>query len=280
MDNKNKEHGDSWTILEIIFLCFIIIAIKYFDENLPHLSFEICFFAVFGVMIWRMYLILEKKFTNIKLPFFLFTSIILIFPFLHFVFYKIDSKNYTFSQEFLDLKQKEFEASAIDYKDCAFLLSFVNDANNLLLKSKIDDTLIGKTFSSGQYIIRVEATKNLRRPCGRDYNCKDVYVSNKKSLERAKFTISSETVKEAITKKINKRDEIVSMSNDLKSNVHFNSLYFDSVSVFIFSNFKPITGASQFLQFLQLITFFFFLHSVTVNLDRFDKFIVVKRQDS
>jgi len=64
-----------------------------------------------------------------------------------------------------------------------------------------------------------------------------------------------------------------------EANIHFSDIWLDSITVFVFSNIKPISRFTQIIQLAQVLTTFIFLYMLTSFLENFKQLKITKKEE-
>ena len=238
---------------------------------------EILFLVVITITLFYFYNVYKKLYHNIG-NFTITTFLILgAFPFCHYLIYNSDNNNYTFSQEYINLKRNEIKLELNRYKDCNELSKISKKNPPNFLSKKIDDSLMFKKIIYKDYYLKILPNNNLRRPTERGFSDKIIEFYTIKSKKLGTIYLTSGSLISGINEKIKQRNELVVLLNNPKKNIHFADLWLDSISGFVFSNVKPLTRLPQIIQLFQIFSLFIFAYMMTTFLDSSINFKITKK---
>lgn len=260
----NYENGKQKTskkkLLVIIAICFPLV-FKYLTVNNDSLVFHIIFIlAVFGVLT-HSYLVYKSRFKNLFKLYVLAILIVLIFPLLHAILFKIDKNNYAYNDEYLSYKTRLIESDLEGYQDYKTLEDILNNSNKKFLRSKVENSDIGSVFDVNNVLLKVNSRKNMRRPVDRDhdgYTAKTltIYSESNTNVKIGSFHIIDETIEIAIKNKLSERNELLKLNKNPISSIRFRDVWIECSTGFLLSNMRPISNLAQILQLIQIFLIF------------------------
>lgn len=274
---KSDDHSLIGTLLFIL-VYRIIIIIFLEDSTFFNITFYIILFSVI--------LVLHNKYVyayeNVSLFFLLCILIFIVFPLTHQALFKYTENNYTFSEDYLKHKKKEILLQLDDYKDVNALMGISNKLPLSIQNLKIVDSLIGKRYYyKGGFLIIDPGSVGMRpQDRERDFQYYNILFYNKNNSPIAKVKVTDESITEAIHLKQKKSLALSKSFKNPESSIHYADIWLDSVTIFIFSNIKPIGRITQIIQLFQVITSFFFGYMVATVLDNFKKLKIIKMESS
>ena len=236
------------------------------------------FFLVFiTIALIYFYNVYKKLYHNIG-NFTITTFLILgAFPFCHYLIYNSDNNNYTFSQEYINLKRNEIKLELNHYKDCNELNKISRNISPSFLSKKINDSLIFKKIIYKDYYLKILPNNNVSRPTERESSDKIIEFYTIKSKKLGTIYLTSGSLISGIKEKIKQRNELIVLLNNPKKDIHFADLWLDSISGFVFSNIKPLTRLPELIQLFQIFSFFIFAYMLNTLLDSSTKFKITKK---
>lgn len=275
MNFKNSKQGSYYSLY---FIPLIILEIfkpfQNFNGELLSVFFYVYFFII--LLIFHNHF---KKIYNNFLNFTLVTiTLFIVFPIIHTVLLYNTSNNYTFSDEYLNHIKKEITIELENYKDTDELKILSKKLPTKLKGTVFNDSLIGKKMNyKDGYLIFAQELVNVdprdRELPNQKYS---VIFYNNKLQKKASINIQNENVIEGINKKINTRINFEKKRQNPETELYLSDIWLDSVTVFVFSNFKPIGRITQSIQLLQVILSFIFAYMLTTFLDNFKELKVTK----
>jgi hypothetical protein len=262
----------------LIVIAFITTFVVKFILSHNYQNFaEIFFFIAIAFALLYFYLVYKKSYSNIGILAFTTFLILGVFPFSHFLIYNHNHDSYTVSQEYIYLRKNEIQLELNHYKDCDNLNIILNELPLDFLENSVDDSLIFQKIVYNDYYLEILPNKNLRRPTQRHVKDKVIVFYNIANPEKlASINLASESLIFGINEKIREREELTELLKNPKDDVHFGALWLDSITGFIFGNFKPLARLPQIIQILQIISWFFFVYMITTYLDNSSKFKIQK----
>ncbi|MEL1239769.1 hypothetical protein [Flavobacterium flavipallidum] len=274
---KKKENDHSLTVALLFFLIYRILVVIISDgSTFFNISFYLILFLIIGVLFIKY----SSIYNNTSLFFLLCTFLFIIFPLSHEILFKYTSNNYTFSEDYLKHRKREITLQLDDYKDVNKLIKISKELPTKIQNLSIVDSLIGKKYhyKSGFFIIDPESIGMRPQDRERDYQFYDVIFYDKNSKKTASVRTTDESIIKAIHLKYNKSIELKKNLKNPTLNTHYADIWLDSVTIFLFSNIKPIGRATQIIQLFQVITSFFFAYMLTTLLDNFKNLKILKKE--
>lgn len=275
MDKKENDYSLTGTLLFILIYRFFILI--FLEESI---FFNSLFYLILLLFLGVLFFKYHNKYNNISLFLLLCNLIFVVFPLSHEVLFKYRTNNYTFSEDYLKHSKKEISLKLNDYKDVATLIKTSNEFPSKIQNLSIVDSLIGKRYyyKSGFFIIDPGSVGIRPQDRERDYQFYDIVFYNKNAKKIATVRTTDESIIEAIHLKHNKSIELNNFLKNPELNIHYADIWLDSVTIFIFSNIKPIGRVTQLIQLFQVITSFFFVYMITTLLDNFKTLKVTKKE--
>lgn len=275
MDKKENDYSLTGTLLFILIYRFFILI--FLEESI---FFNSLFYLILLLFLGVLFFKYHNKYNNISLFLLLCNLIFVVFPLSHEVLFKYRTNNYTFSEDYLKHSKKEISLKLNDYKDVATLIKISNEFPSKIQNLSIVDSLIGKRYyyKSGFFIIDPGSVGIRPQDRERDYQFYDIVFYNKNAKKIATVRTTDESIIEAIHLKHNKSIELNNFLKNPELNIHYADIWLDSVTIFIFSNIKPIGRVTQLIQLFQVITMFFFVYMLTTLLDNFKTLKVTKKE--
>jgi len=269
--NKDKKN---YTLLIMLLASYTV---KFIFSDKYRNFAEILFLIVITITLIYFYNVYKKLYYNIG-NFTITTFLILgAFPFCHFLIYNSDNNNYTFSQEYINLKKNEIKLELNNYKDCNELNKISKNLSPNLLSKKIDDSLMFKKIIYKDYYLKILPNNNIRRPTKRESRDKIIEFYTIKSKKLGTIYLTSGSLISGINEKNRQRNELIVLLNNPKKDIHFADLWLDSISGFVFSNIKPLTRLPQLIQLFQIFSLFIFAYMMTTFLDSSTNFKITKK---
>ncbi|TDW48833.1 hypothetical protein EV144_103350 [Flavobacterium sp. 270] len=276
MSIKEKDYSTSIPILFIlIYRVFIVI----FTEESTF--FNITFYLILSFTLIVLCIQNISKYNNILTFFCVCGLTFVLFPISHEALFKYTSNNYTSSEDYLTHTKKEITLKLEEYKDVDTLIKIANRLPPKIQNLKIIDSIIGKRYyyKNGSLIVEPGLAGMHPQDRERDYLYYDIAFYNKNSINIAKVRTESESIIEAIHKKYNKRIELKKILKNPELNIQYVDIWLDSVTLFVFSNIKPIGRITQIIQLFQVITSFIFVYMLTTLLDNFKQLKITKKDE-
>ncbi|WP_294958440.1 hypothetical protein [uncultured Flavobacterium sp.] len=272
---KSDDHSIIGTLLFIL-VYRIVIIIFLEDSTFFNITFYIILFSAI-LILYNNYVIIYE---NVSLFFLLSILIFIIFPLTHQALFKYTDNNYTFSEDYLKHKKKEISFQLNDYNDVNTLIKISNKLPSSIQNLKIVDSLIGKRYYYKGGFLIIDPGSAGMRPQDRERNFQfyNILFYDKTNSPIAKVKVIDESIIEAIHLKQNKGLQLRKSFESPESNIHYADIWLDSVTIFIFSNIKPIGRITQIIQLFQVITSFFFGYMVTSLLDNFKKLKIIRME--
>ncbi|KAF2509460.1 hypothetical protein EYY60_13870 [Flavobacterium zhairuonense] len=281
MVNKKqlKRDRETRTIIAI-FIIMLIIPIICYSEN--GFFVKILFYILLIASIILIYKSARKTFNNV-LPFIVVLSfLIIIFPLIHDCLIK-EKNNYALNEDYINHKRIETELKLRYYQDVDLLLAYTEKLPLKIRQLRCDDSLTNKklSFNIGYLIISPEKIINHTGGGGIKNPPKifDVNFYNNQNLKIGYLKLSNETIIEGINNKKEEKENLDYIIKNLRVDAQFIDVWLDSVTIFVFSNIKPIGRITQIIQFLQVITSFLFIYMLTTFLDNFKQLKITKKTD-
>lgn len=243
------------------------------------LVYQIAFYAYLIIILVFIFKLFKNHFYNIKRFILLLFLLIIIFPLTHDILFRLTKNNYAFNADYLNHKKREISNSLLDYNDTNELHLISKTLPSNILNLVFKDNLIGKRYYyiNGFVLIAPELIGSDARDIDRRTNY-NIEFYNLKSKKIGLVKIKNETIIEGIYSKINKR---IALEKELKkpeTNIHFSDIWIDSITVFVFSNIKPIGRFTQIIQLFQVLTSFIFIFMMTSFLDNFKQLKITKKE--
>lgn len=229
----------------------------------------ICFYGLLTSCFILLYKYYKEKYKNINKLFVLAFFSFVIFPMVHNYLYSYDKDSYVFNQEYLAHRKIKIREELKAYNDVKAIVANLKNIPYKILHSKVDDRDSDKYVFFEKGYAKIESIKT-KRPIGRTIMVAKAlffYDSNNRYL--GQIEILDETMYDAILRKLDTRNDLLNELKNPAVNIHFPDIWLDSITVFAFSNIKPISRFSQFLQMLQVISLYITVHIITSFLDEF-----------
>lgn len=273
-----KRDRETRTIITM-FIIVLILPIILYSEN--EFFLKILFYVLLSASIILIHRSARKKFDN-TVPFVVVLSfLIIIFPLLHDRLIT-EKNNYALNEDYINHKRIETELKLKNYQDVDLLLAYTEKLPLKIKQLKCDDSLTNKKliFNIGYIIISAEKIINYTGGGGGIKNPPKIfYVNfyNNQDLKIGSLKLSNETIIEGINNKKEEKENLNYVIKNLRVNAQFIDVWLDSVTIFVFSNIKPIGRITQIIQFLQVITSFLFIYMLTTFLDNFKQLKITKK---
>lgn len=269
-----KERNELYGILTI---CALFIFFFGFAEY--YLIFQISFYLYLILIIGLIYVLFKSHYNNIKRFIVFLFLLIVVFPLIHDLLFRFTNNNYAFNEDYLNHRKKEISNTLLDYNDTDELLLISNTLPSDILNLVYDDKLIGKRYhyQNGSVLIAPELIgSDIRDRDRQPYYRIEFY--DLKSQKSAIIKIKEESIIEGIYSKINNKRVLEKELKQPETNIHFSDIWLDSITVFIFSNIKPIGRFTQIIQLFQVVTSFIFVYMLTTFLDNFKTLKITKKE--
>lgn len=280
MVNKKQAKRDRETRTIItMFIIMLIIPIIRYSEN--EFFVKILFYILLITSIILIYKSARKTFNN-TVPFIVVLSFLtIIFPLIHDCLIK-EKNNYALNEDYINHKRIEAELKLRNYQDVDLLLAYTEKLPLNIKQLRCDDSLTNKklSFKIGYIIISAEKEIAYHGGGGGIKNSPktfDVNFYNNQDLKIGYLKLSNETIIEGINNKKVEKENLDYVINNLRVDAQFIDVWLDSVTIFVFSNIKPIGRIAQIIQFLQVITSFLFIYMLTTFLDNFKQLKITKK---
>jgi len=276
MNKIKKEH-----LLYIFFVIAIICLIDFLtsDDHGYVLLASVLFLSALIKLLNVIYNKYKNKYNNVKYYVILLWLILIIFPLSHYACYSYDKDYYTLNQEYLIHNQDKSELELTKINKSINIDSLLITLPKYILEKKISNNLINKNIKYSNYTIKVRRQKKESSSSSNMQNSKSLFFLNKKNaLIGSIDEINDEKIIDVLNEKLKKKTEIKRAAFISKNNIHFGDLWLDSITVFVFSNIKPVNRLPQLLQFFQIITLFIFGYMTTTLMDTFKVFKITKKE--
>ncbi len=276
MNKIKKEH-----LLYIFFVIAIICLIDFLtsDDQGYVLQASVVFLLALIKLLNVIYNKYKNKYNNVKYYLILLWLILIIFPLSHYACYYYDKDYYTLNQEYLIHNKDKSELELTKINKNINIDSLLITLPKYILEKKISNNLINKDIKYSNYTIKVRRQKKESSSSSNMQNSKSLFFLNKKNaLIGSIDEINDEKIIDVLNEKLKKKTEIKRAAFISKNNIHFGDLWLDSITVFVFSNIKPVNRLPQLLQFFQIITLFIFGYMTTTLMDTFKVFKITKKE--
>lgn len=279
LDKKQAKRDRETRTIITMFIILLIIPIILYSEN--EFFLKILFYVFLIASIILIYRSARKKFNN-TVPFIVVLSfLIIIFPLLHDRLIT-EKNNYALNEDYINHKRIETELKLKNYQDLDLLIAYTEKLPLKIKQLRCDDSLTNKklSFNIGYIIISAEKIIHYTGGGGGIKNRpKTFYVNfyNNQDLKIGNLKLSNETIIEGINNKKEEKENLNYVIKNLRVNAQFIDVWLDSVTIFVFSNIKPIGRITQIIQFLQVITSFLFIYMLTTFLDNFKQLKITKK---
>lgn len=269
-----KERNEIYQMFAILisFMFFLIFA-EY------HLVYQIAFYIYLIIISIYIYAIFKNNYNNIKrFACFLFLLIV-VFPLMHDILFRLTKNNYAFNEDYLNHRRSEISNILTEYNDTNELLLISNTLPPHILNLIYDEKLIGKRYhyKNGSVLIAPELIDFDAREIDHRKNY-TIEFYDLKSKKQAIIEIQQESIIEGINNKIKNKKKLLNELKHPEVNIHFSDIWLDSITVFVFSNIKPIGRSTQFIQLFQVLTSFVFIFMLTSFLDNFKQLKMTKKE--
>lgn len=275
-----KLEGSNYAIIITSLITILLKLFVYNSTGINETHFNIIFYVILTTALFVTYIKYVEFYNNIFYIFFLSLLLLVIFPICHEILYNNTQNNYTYNEDFLNYKKKETTLKLEKFKDVDKLIKISNLLPVEIQNKKIEDTLIGKKFNYKNGHLVIASGLIGRRPKSRDRNFMnyDIEFYNQNSIKIGSIIVDEESIIEGIHKKYNDRKLLNGILKNPESDVHYVDIWLDSITVFIFSNIKPIGRFAQIIQLFQVITSFIFVYILTSLLDNFKQLKITKKK--
>lgn len=222
-------------------------------------------------------LVILQKFQNIKLFFKLSLLVIVIFPLFHEMLFRYTKNNYEYSDEYLNHIKYNVGNALIEHKNDDVLIEYIKS----LPKTIRDTSLLGiheeMKFNNknGYIIIDPHEPKGLVGG-GIPRPKTDIIFYNSDSIKIATIKLTYKNINGALKDWLKEKAMLQAKFKNPKLDIHFFDIWLDSLTVFVFSNLKPIGRVTQILQLLQVFASFIFIYMLTSLLDNFKQLKITK----
>lgn len=278
-NNKNITETDYLIIYSSISAIIIRSFMLANFENSVELQF--LFYFAISLVLYSIYTHIKSTYKNTITLFIISSLLLIIFPILHETIFRNTDDNYTFSTDYLNHKKKDALIQLKNYNDVEELINISKLLPMEVRNIKYDDSLVGKMFfyKTGKLIYAKKLVDI--KPQDRDHYNQSFEIDfiNKYSNKTSSIKITSESIIEGINKKSNRKKELLEIVTRPEIDTHYVDIWLDSITVFAFSNIKPIGRTAQVIQLLQVITTFFFLYILTSFLDNFKQLKITKKDE-
>jgi len=216
--------------------------------------------AVFGLITY-FYKVYKSKFNNLLNLYILILLIAFVFPLFHFILFSIDRNNYSYSEEYLRYQNSILECKIEPYSDYAILEELLDQKNDSILNSKVENVQVNTVIDIGSFSLLVKSRADLARPVDREadgYGAKTIDIARltKPNEIIGSFNITDEPIKRAIEIELAERNEIMLMIKNPINFVRFKDVWLECTTGFLLSNLKPISSIAQLLQIIQIFVLF------------------------
>lgn len=280
MLNKRQAERDRQTRTIItMFVVVLITPIIIYSGNDPFLKVVFYLLLIAGLIL--IYKSIKRIFNN-TVPFIIALSfLIIIFPFIHDCLIK-EKNNYTLNEDYINHKKLETELQLENYRDVDLLIAYTEKMPLKIKQLRCHDSLTNKklSFKVG-YILISEQRLAYTGGGGGIKNTPKTFNVNFYNNHDVKFgylKLTDQTIIEGINNKIEEKHTLDYIFKNIKIDVQFVDVWLDSVTIFVFSNIKPIGRISQIIQFLQVIISFLFIYMLTAFLDNFRQLKITRKQ--
>lgn len=275
--NKIKKERFVYIFFGIIIICLIDFLIS--DDHGYVLQVSVLFLLVLTQLLDALYNKYKNKYNNVKYYIILLWLILIIFPLSHYACYYYDKDNYTLNQEYLIHNKNKRELELTKINKSINIDTLLITLPKYILEKKISNSLINKNIKYNNYTIKVRRQKKESNSSSNIQNSKSLFFLNKKNALIGSIDgINDEKIIDVVNEKLKKKIKIKRAALISKNNLHFGDLWLDSITVFVFSNIKPISRLPQLLQFFQIITLFIFGYMTTTFMDTFKVFKITKKE--
>ena len=275
MNQKIKDYSIK---IPVVFILIYRISILIFSENLFYL--KIAFYLLLLFLLIISYQKSRETYNNSSVFFLLCGLLFIVYPLAHETLFKYTNNNYVFSEDYLKHTKNEISSTLINYNDVNELMKISNNLPKKIQNLEITDSLVGKRYNYNKGFLIIEPGLIGMRPQDRErrYQFYNIEFYNTNSINTATVRTEDESIIEAIHKKYNKRKELKKILINPELNIHYVDIWLDSVTIFIFSNIKPIGRVTEMIQLLQVITSFLFVYILTTWLDNFKILKITKKE--
>ncbi|MEN2415526.1 hypothetical protein [Flavobacterium mesophilum] len=275
--NLLRSKKDRNEILGLLFFLFLVLVFLIFADN------SIFHKVAFYLLLFEILLCIStiyKQYNNINRFFVLAIFVIIIFPLSHDILFQSTKGNYTFSDDYLSYTKHQTALSLQRHKTDSVLINILHDLPNHLKNMEFYQ-MTGKKkiiYNNGYFIIDSHISSNSLAGGGLKTPDPSIEFYNKESKKTSSLVLSSGTIKESIKERLIERENLERKYKNPKLDLHFFDIWLDSMTIFVFSNIKPIGRITQLIQLLQVIFSFFFVYMFSTFLDNFKALKITKKE--
>ncbi|CAD5342625.1 hypothetical protein [Flavobacterium bizetiae] len=270
-----KHRNESFGILSFHLLFFIGLI---FAEN--SILNKILFYILLLEILYFIY-ILNRQYNNIFKFFILSFFVVIVFPLSHDLLFQLTKDNYTFSDEYLSYSKLETSILLQEHKKDSLLTKIEHDLPEAIKNMNFYQTT-GKQkikYYKGFILIDSHIKPNSLAGGGLKRPYPTIEFYDKELILVATLDLLNGTIKESIKERLAEKEYLKRKFKNPKLDIHFFDIWLDSISVFVFSNIKPIGRITQVIQLLQVVLTFFFVYMLTTLLDNFKTLKITKKEE-
>lgn len=261
----------------LFFLLLVLIFLIFADNSTLHK-------ATFYVLLFQLLLCLfsvYKQYNNIKKFFVLSIFVIIIFPLSHDILFQSTKDNYTFSDDYLSYTKHQTSILLQEHETDSILTKTLKDLPKNLQNMEFYQTTGKKKikYINGYFIFDSHISRNSLAGGGLKRPDPTITFYNKRSKKTTTLVLTDGTIKESIKERLIERGNLEKKFENPKLDIHFFDIWLDSITIFVFSNIKPIGRITQLIQLLQVIFSFFFVYMLSTLLENFKTLKITKKEE-
>ena len=258
----------------IIMICAFTCKAIFSENNIFNL---ILFYFIIASEITLIYLCF-KNYYNIKKFFLISLIVIIIFPLLHHVLFKYTSDNYTFNQEYLSYTKHQTSKLLDKHKGESDQYKILETLPKSIKEKWLirEHNTIQISHSDGYILIDSNQPKSLSGG-GLPIPKPSVEFYNKQSKKIAVIILTTGQIQKELDSRRSDDESLEKKLKNPKLDIHFFDIWLDSITVFIFSNIKPIGRITQIIQLAQVFFTFIFGYMLATFLDNFQQLKITKK---
>jgi len=276
MGNGLKDRETILTFyLSTLAICAITVRMIFSENGILNLiGFYVIVFAIITLIF-----ICFIRYNNILKFYFISLIVIIIFPLVHQVLFRYTYDNYVFNEEYLiHTKHQTAILLAKNRSEKKLFKILETLPKNIKEKYLFHENFTSKIPNNDGYILIDSNRPNSITAGGiaRPKPAVEFYDRNSKRFAVI-FLESGQIQNELDSRRIYNKNLEKKLQNP-KLDIHFFDIWLDAITVFIFSNIKPIGRITQIIQLFQVFFTFIFGYMLATFLDNFQQLKITKKE--
>lgn len=248
----------------------LILVLRYiWFERFSIENGELIFLILVAVIFFFAHRFFKNLYTNLSKFFILSFLLIGAFPYLHYLIYHSDKKNYTFNSDYLNQRILSYKENLKYYSDTTFVEQMFKNFKNSNISLSTDISAINQNQNFGNYVFILKTVKpswyqieGAPIPEGISFGRNNLFeVSDGK--KKFFFKTKNGNIKNEIILYLKEKQLLQTQISNPRQFVPFSDIWLDSVTGFVFAFIKPLSTISQILRLFQIITAYFFFYMVS-----------------